>query len=83
MPSYPPSYEDMFEKFTKVVETGNYPKFATVLMDPENPQSYYDALHKFIKNASDLSTRYDQVPEGEKFYALLEITTTSYPKINE
>ena len=78
MPSCP-SYEDMFEKFTKIVETGNYPKFASVLMDPENPRPYYNALHEFIKNASDLSTRYDPVPVGEKFYDLLEITTTTYP----
>lgn len=80
MPSYP-TYKDMFEKFTKIVETGNYPKFASVLMDPENPRPYYNALHEFIQNASDLSTCYDRVPEGEKFYDLLAITTTTYPPV--
>lgn len=78
-----PTYEEMFEKFIKIVETGNYPKFASVLIDPDQPSKYGNTLHEFLRMASDLTTRYDQVPDGEKFYDLLELSRTTYPSANE
>ena len=78
-----PTYEEMFEKFTKIVETGNYPKFASVLIDPDEPSKYGNTLHEFLRNTSDLTTRYDPVPDGEKFYDLLELSRTTYPSAND
>lgn len=74
-----PTYEQMFEKFKNIVETTNYPKFSSVLLDMADPKPYLMALHELFCNASAMDTRYDSVPEDSKFYDLIQLTRDSYP----
>ena len=78
-----PTYEDMFNKFIHIVESGNYQKFASVLSEPDRAVWYGKTLHEFLCKASNLTTRYDPIPDGEKFYDLLELAKTSYPETTD
>jgi hypothetical protein len=68
-------YHDLLKLFIdNVVESGNYQKFADVLMDNEYPTEYFSMLHNFFLLVSDYSTKYDPVENPDKLMKLIQIT---------
>lgn len=68
-------YHDLLKLFIdNVVESGNYQKFADVLMDNEYPTEYFSMLHNFFLLVSDDSTKYAPVENPDKLMKLIQIT---------
>lgn len=66
--------DEAFDRFVGIVNSGKYEAFASVLMDKDNPMAFYEALHEFLVRASNDNTRYDLMPEGNKFCTLVAFT---------
>jgi len=68
-------YHELFQLFIdNVVESGNYQKFADVLMDNEHPMEYFSMLHNLFLLVSDDSTKYAHVENPNKLMKLIQIT---------